>query len=70
MNNVYTALIKQDGDWWIGWVEEVPGVTCQEKTREELIETIKLTLQEALEFNRLEALAAAGVNYQEERIAV
>ncbi len=70
MNNVYTALIKQDGDWWIGWVEEVPGVTCQEKTREELIETIKITLQEALDFNRLEALAAVGVNYQEERIAV
>ena len=70
MNNVYTALIKQDGDWWIGWVEEVPGVTCQEKTREELIETIKITLQEALDFNRLDALAAAGVNYQEERIAV
>ncbi len=70
MNNVYTALVRQDGDWWIGWVEEVPGVTCQEKTREELIETIKITLQEALDFNRLEALAAAGVNYQEERIAV
>ena len=70
MNNLYTAVIKQDGDWWIGWVEEVPGVTCQEKTREELIETIKITLQEALDFNRLEALAAAGLNYQEERIAV
>ena len=70
MNNLYTAVIKQDGDWWIGWVEEVPGVTCQEKTREDLIETIKITLQEALDFNRLEALAAAGVNYQEERIAV
>lgn len=70
MKNVYTALIQQDGDWWIGWVEEVPGVTCQERTREELIETIKITLQEALDFNRLEALAAAGVNYQEERIAV
>ena len=52
MNNVYTALIKQDGDWWIGWVEEVPGVTCQEKTREELIETIKITLQEALDFEK------------------
>ncbi|MBL8189429.1 MAG: type II toxin-antitoxin system HicB family antitoxin [Acidobacteria bacterium] len=70
MHNAYTAVIKQDGDWWIGWVEEVPGVNCQEKTREELIETIKITLREALDFNRLEALAAAGVNYQEEKIAV
>jgi predicted RNase H-like HicB family nuclease len=70
MNNAYTAVIKQDGGWWIGWVEEVPGVNCQEKTREELIETIKVTLREALDFNRLEALAAAGMNYQEEKIAV
>ncbi len=70
MNNAYTAVIKQDGDWWIGWVEEIPGINCQEKTREELIETIKITLREALDFNRLEALATAGVNYQEEKIAV
>lgn len=24
MNNEYTAVIKQDGKWWIGWIEEVP----------------------------------------------
>ena len=22
----YTAVIKQDDAWWIGWIEEVPGV--------------------------------------------
>jgi predicted RNase H-like HicB family nuclease len=52
MNNQYKAVIKQDGDWWIGWVEEVQGVNCQEATREELLETVKITLQEALEFNK------------------
>jgi predicted RNase H-like HicB family nuclease len=41
MKNEYTAVIKQDGDGWIGWIEEVPGVNCQEPTREELIETVK-----------------------------
>ena len=70
MSNVYQAVIKQDGDWWIGWIEEVPGVNCQEASRDELLETLKITLQEALEFNRQDALAAAGGNYQEERIAV
>lgn len=49
MNNTYTAVIKQDGDWWIGWVEEVPGVNCQEATRGELLESLKITLREALE---------------------
>jgi len=51
MNNQYTAIIKKDGNWWIGWIEEVPGVNCQEKSRKELIASLKVTLKEALEFN-------------------
>ena len=53
MNKVYTALTKQVNGWWIGWIEEVPGVNCQEETHEKLLETLKITLKEALEFNRL-----------------
>ncbi|WHZ23295.1 MAG: hypothetical protein OJF47_002407 [Nitrospira sp.] len=70
MREAYTAVIKQSGPWWIGWIEEVPGVNCQEGTKEELLETLKTTLQEALEFNRREAIEAAGEGFQEEPIAV
>ncbi len=70
MNNVYTAVLRQDGAWWIGWIEEVPGVNCQEPSRAELLKSLQVTLREALEFNREDALAAAGSNYQEERVAV
>jgi predicted RNase H-like HicB family nuclease len=70
MNNEYTAVIKQDGEWWIGWIEEVPGVNCQEATREELIESLKVTLREALELNQEEALSAAGDLYTEERLSI
>jgi predicted RNase H-like HicB family nuclease len=70
MNNKYTAVIKQDGDWWLGWIEEIPGVNCQESSHDELIETLKITLQEALDFNREEALLNAGTYYQEELIAL
>lgn len=66
MNREYTAVIKQENDWWTGWIEEVPGVNCQERTREELLETLRLTLKEALEFNRQEAPSAAGADFQEE----
>ena len=68
--NVYTAVVKQDGNWWIGWIEEVPGVNCQEASRDELLQSLKVTLQEALELNRKEAIAAAGKNYQEQQIDV
>ena len=65
MKNKYTAVIKKEDDWWIGWVEEIPGVNCQEKTREELLETLRLTLKEALEMNKAEALAVAESGYSE-----
>lgn len=70
MKNEYTAVVKQDNGWWIGWIEEVPGVNCQEKTYEELKESLEITLKEALEFNRQDALLAAGSGFQEEKIAV
>ena len=44
----YTARIQQSEGWWIGWIKEVRGVTCQEKTREELLDTLKITLAEVL----------------------
>jgi predicted RNase H-like HicB family nuclease len=66
----YTAILKQDGDYWIGWVEEVPGVNAQEKTKEALLSSLKQILIEALEFNREEARAAAETDYIEESISV
>lgn len=65
MNQTYTAIIQQRGDWWIGWIEEIPGVNCQEKTREKLLDTLRITLAEALEFNRQEAIRIADGGYQE-----
>lgn len=70
MNNTFTAIIQQDGDWWIGWIEEVPGVNCQETTREELLVSLKVTLEEALEFNRQEAINLVEGTYIEEKIIV
>ena len=50
MNNNYTAVIKEENNWWIGWIKEVPGVNCQERTCRDLPESLKTTLKEALEF--------------------
>ena len=47
----YTALIRQSEGWWIGWIQEVRGVTCQERTRNALLDTLKSTLRELLEFD-------------------
>ena len=49
---LYTAVIEECGEWRIGWVEEVPGVNAQERTREELLSSLRVVLEEALEFER------------------
>ena len=68
--NTYTAVTQQDGNWWLGWIEEIPGVNCQERTHEELLASLKTTLSEALEFNRQEAIRAAASGFAEELVTV
>jgi predicted RNase H-like HicB family nuclease len=65
MASTFTAVIRQDGPWWIGWIEEISGVNAQEHSREELLESLRQVLCEALEFNRLDALEAAGPGSEE-----
>ena len=59
MNTAYTALIQRDSSWWIGWIEETPGVNCQGNTWEELIDNLRSALKEALELNCEEARGEA-----------
>jgi hypothetical protein len=55
---------------WIGWIEEVPGVNCQESSKDALMESLRVTLREALELNRDDAISAAGEGFEELRIAL
>ena len=70
MRSEYTAVIKQDGKWWIGWVEEIPGINCQEESKQELTESLQDALKEALAFNREDARKAAGDGFSEIKLAV
>ncbi len=70
MNHNYTAVVKKEKNYWIGWIAEVPGVNCQEKSHDELIKTLKVTLKETLEFNRQEAISAAQTDYKEELVCL
>lgn len=65
MSPTYTAVIQQHDEWWIGWVEEVPGVNSQGRTRDELLDNLRDALEEALEMNRADARAAAVGAFEE-----
>ena len=70
MKNKFTAVIKKDSGWWIGWIEEIPGVNSQGKTKAELVKNLRSALSEALEFNREDARRAAEQDYEEAVILV
>lgn len=65
----YTAIVQRHEEWWIGWVEEMPGVKSQGSTREELMENLHEALAEAIELNRQEARAAAAGAFEEVSMA-
>ena len=44
----YRAIIKKSGDWWVGWLIDLSGVNAQERTREELLESLKIGAQDML----------------------
>jgi hypothetical protein len=49
MKRTFNAVIKQDDGWWIGWVEEIPGVnSLQGKTRWELGEESPFRFERSL----------------------
>ena len=70
MKKEFTAVIKKDSGWWIGWIEEIPGVNSQGKTKSELMKNLRSALSEVLEFNRDDALKAAETDYEETAILV
>jgi predicted RNase H-like HicB family nuclease len=66
----YKAIVQRDGKWWVGWIEEVPGVNSQGETRRELIGNLKSALREALAMNRADAKAQAKGDYEEASVLV
>jgi hypothetical protein len=44
----YRAVIKKSGEWWIGWLIDLPGVNAQERTREALLESLRIGAEDML----------------------
>ena len=70
MNRNYTAVVQYNEPWWIGWVEEIPGVNSQGRTRDELMKNLRSALKEALEMNQSDALKSVTGEYEEVSLEV
>ena len=70
MSQTYTAVIQQSDGWWIGWVQEIRGINCQERTKEELLDSLRSAVEDMLELNREVAICRAEGEYQTVPISV
>ncbi len=52
MTRTFTAIFEEHGDWWIGWVEELPGANAQERTLEEARASLQEVIPVILEARR------------------
>jgi hypothetical protein len=41
MKAEFTAIVRKDGDWWVGWIEEIPGANAQERSKDELMISLR-----------------------------
>lgn len=48
----FTAVFQRDGNWWVGWVEELPGANAQERTLDEARESLKEAARDIIAANR------------------
>lgn len=52
MTATFTAVFEQDGDWWVGYIEELPGANTQGATLDEARENLKEAVELIIEANR------------------
>jgi len=71
MKSEFTAVFEKRGKWYIGFVEEVPGVNTQGRTLKEARKNLKEALTLIIETNReLAEKRLSGQKVVKEPIAV
>ena len=52
MEDHFTPVYQKDDDWWVAWVEELPGANTQGATLKEAQENLKEAVEMILQANR------------------
>ncbi len=70
MRNEFTAIVEQDGPWYIVYSAEVPGANGQGTTREECLASLREAITLILEYRREESLRALPPEAKQELVVV
>ncbi|MBI4962672.1 MAG: type II toxin-antitoxin system HicB family antitoxin [Desulfomonile tiedjei] len=70
MHNEFTAIIEQDGDWYIAYCPEIPGANGQGRTIEECRKNLAEAIALVLEDRREDALRGVPQDAIRETVVV
>jgi len=70
MRNEFTAVIEQDGEWFIGWSPEIPGANGQGLTLEECRNSLGDAIRLILEDRREDGLRGVPAEAIQETVTV
>ena len=70
MHNEFTAILEQDGDWFIAYCAEVPGANGQGRTREEARHSLAQAIALILEDRREDALRGLPPEAEQEVVVL
>ena len=56
MKNEFTAVIEQDGDWYIAYSPEIPGANGQGRSREDCLQSLASAIELILQDRREDGL--------------
>lgn len=70
MRNEFTAIIEQDGEWFIAYCPEIPGANGQGRTRDEARASLAEAIALILEDRREDALRGIPPEALQETVTV
>ncbi len=70
MRNEFTAIVEQDGPWFVAFCAEVPGANGQGKTHEECLANLREAIAVILEHRREESMRALPPDAKQEAVIV
>ena len=70
MHNEFTAIIEQDGEWFIAYCPEIPGANGQGKTKDECLKSLADAIDLILEDRREDSLRGIPADAIKEMVSI
>jgi predicted RNase H-like HicB family nuclease len=70
MRNEFTAIVEQDGPWYVAYCAEVPGANGQGKSREDCLANLREAIALILEHRRQDSLRAIPPDAEQELVVI